>query len=87
MCFGGCEIIHIGYPVHMGGRSRVCVVMNRGKRADGSRKERVAGKPEGLSSEPVSNNFISSMTVTLTLVRRGTRGIVSKGIGRSNARR
>ena len=68
MCCGGCEIIHIGASVHKGARSRVRVVMNRGQRADGSRKEKwAAGKPEGQSGELVSNNFIRSIIRTLTV--------------------
>ena len=68
MCCGGCEIIHIGAPVHKGARSRVRVVMNRDQRADGSRKEKeAAGKSKGQSGEPVSNNFIRCMIRTLTV--------------------
>jgi len=68
MCSGGCEIIHIGAPAHKGARSRVRVVMNRGQRADGSRKEKgAAGKPKRQSGEPVSNNFILSMIRNLTV--------------------
>ena len=68
MCCGGCEIIHIGAPVHKGASSRVRVVMNRGQRADGSRKEKgAAGKPKRQSGEPVSNNFILSMIRNLTV--------------------
>jgi len=67
MCCGGCEIIHIGVPVHKGARTTVRVVMYRGQRADGSRKGKGAsGKPEGQSVEPVSNYFLRSIKRTLT---------------------
>ena len=68
MCCGACEIIHIGAPILKGSRNKVRVVMYRGQRADGSRKEKgAAGKPEGQSGEPVSYNFIPSIIRTLTL--------------------
>jgi len=43
-------------------------MMYRGQRSDGNQKEKgAAGKPEGQSGEPVSNNFIRSIIRTLTI--------------------
>ena len=56
---GGREVVHIGASVHKGRCSRVRVVVHVGYSADCSRKEEGAtGKPEGQSSEPVSDNII-----------------------------
>jgi len=83
MCCGGCEITHIGAPVHKGAGSRVRVVMYRGQRADGSRKEkRAAGKPERQSGEPVSNKFIRSIIRNLTGTTRYHRNrVMSLSLG------
>ena len=52
----------------MSGVSNSSHASPRGQRADVSRKEKgPAGKPEGQSGEPVSNNFIRSIIRNLAV--------------------